>query len=667
MNRRFVLTCCFVFAAARLVWAAEDADIPAKAPNDSIMASQAEVQAMLGWAKKFFLGTPSSGPENTFVGSATPFSFRYGGQASGELLKTWKRTVEFQNKDAVDRVQHQVTWADPKTGLQVTATIACFKEYPAVEWVLHFENQGKKDTPIIEDIQALDTTLRPSAVQVAVLHRILGDSCNDTSFLPIDTTLVAKHKITLAPIGGRPSRFTFPFFNLECAGAGVIVAVGWTGQWAASLEQATNGPVRIMGGMEKTHLVLHPGERIRTPRILMMSWKGDFLASQQRFRRLLMFHYAPKQNGRPPKLPMAIQCYDRYVWTRKEWATEAGQLAAAKAAHDCGCDALWLDAAWFIENDYAQWRPKRETFPNGLRPLADASHRLGLKFILWFQPEAGGYLDDPQARRSLTECLVKRVTEFDVDVFRNDFNIEPLGRWRAVDPANRQGITEIRYVEGLYTMWDELLARRPGLLIDNCASGGNRLDLETCMRSVPLWRSDTGCGTGHNDWNQAQTQGLSLYLPVFGACAWTPESYEARSAAAAGLACTFDYLDPKFPVDRAKAALAESKENQKYWYGDYYPLSRASTSNDQWAAYQFHRADLSAGIVMAFRRSQCPYPAITVKLGGIDPAKDYAVEFVDSARQKVQKTMSGRELSAEMDLKLPKQSSLMVRYRATSR
>jgi len=42
------------------------------------------------------------------------------------------------------------------------------------------------------------------------------------------------------------------------------------------------------------------------------------------------------------------------------------------------------------------------------------------------------------------------------------------------DTPDRQGMTEIRYVEGLYEMWDELRAKHPGLLIDNCASGGRR-------------------------------------------------------------------------------------------------------------------------------------------------------------------------------------------------
>ena len=66
-------------------------------------------------------------------------------------------------------------------------------------------------------------------------------------------------------------------------------------------------------------------------------------------------------------------------------------------------------------------------------------------------------------------------------MYRNDFNLDPLGFWRGADAPDRQGITEIRYVEGQYAIWDELLRRGiPGCAIDNCASGGRRIDLETC-------------------------------------------------------------------------------------------------------------------------------------------------------------------------------------------
>jgi len=148
------------------------------------------------------------------------------------------------------------------------------------------------------------------------------------------------------------------------------------------------------------------------------------------------------------------------------------------------------------------------------------------------------------------DLLSNRIREFGMDVYRNDFNIDPLDFWRSADAPDRQGITEIRYVEGHYALWDELRARHPGLWIDNCASGGRRIDLETLMRSVPLWRSDTGCAPGHADWDQVQTIGLNQYLPLLTSCAWEPKAYILRSAATGGAITQFDYLNDQFSMER---------------------------------------------------------------------------------------------------------------------
>ncbi|MEN6308568.1 MAG: alpha-galactosidase [Anaerohalosphaeraceae bacterium] len=108
----------------------------------------------------------------------------------------------------------------------------------------------------------------------------------------------------------------------------------------------------------------------------------------------------------------------------------------------------------------------------------------------------------------------KIITDEGVDLYRQDFNIDPLGHWRANDTEDRQGITENKYVAGYLAYWDELLRRHPGMLIDSCASGGRRNDLETMRRAIPLYRSDYILEPVGN---QGQTYGLSLWLPFYGA------------------------------------------------------------------------------------------------------------------------------------------------------
>ena len=625
-----------------------------------------------------------------------PFSFVYGGVPSARFIESWRHEATTHESDG--RTLFEATWSDGKTGLVVTAIATTFKDYPALDWVLYFENRGATDTPMLENILTADLTLGSgNGRRPFVLHQLRGDSASAASFTPYQTSLAAGQETTIAPTGGRPSQDSaFPFWNAQDGDWGAITAIGWSGQWSAGYSRERSGVTRFQAGMERTHLVLHPGEKIRLPRVLFMPWHGDRQAAHNRFRRLMLFEYVPRIDGRPLRLPVALQTFDRYSWRRPEWATEAGQIAAAEAAHALSCDAYWFDAAWFpggFPAGVGNWSTKPNEFPNGLGPIGERCDQLGLRFIVWFEPcrvaantqiarehpefvlgskdgKINGTsnlynLGDPDARRWMTDLISQRITEFKLDVYREDFNIDPLPFWRAHDAPDRQGMTEIRFVEGHYQFWDELRARHPGLWIDNCASGGRRIDLETCMRAAPLWRSDTSCGPGHSEWQQQQSLALSKYLPLHTASVWTTDRYAVRSSATGGLICELDYLNPKFPTDEAKAILAEAKQNQKYWYGDFYPLTPADSALDQFSAWQFHRADLDEGIVLAFRRPACELVGLIIAPQGLDPARTYRFEWIDEQGRSESRTTTGAAVQQEgLALRISgKGESLLVRYR----
>lgn len=629
-------------------------------------------------------------PEGPLLpGRKPPFSFIYDGRASEAFLPNWNREEKGGPEDG-GRGSRIVSWADTQTGLKVTATIVTFKDLPAAEWVLRFENTGTADTPILENVQALDGLLhsRPPA-QELILRQINGSDASERDFVPSQRMVAAGQACNFAPVGGRSSNGTFPYFNVQFGDKGLIVAIGWSGQWAAQLQRQAEGPTRITAGMQRTRLRLHPGESIRTPSILLLSWQGgDWIDAQNQFRRLLLAHYIPRLDGKPVQCCIGAQTFNRWAGgARPQWGTEAGQIASARINQELGCDTLWLDAGWFtgnFPNGVGNWDVKPGEFPRGLRPIADECHRLGLRWLIWWEPERvaagtriarehpefvlggakGGLfnLADPKARRWMTDLLNRQIDEFGVDCYRNDFNTDPLAYWRDADSADRQGITEIRYIEGLYEMWDEIRAKHRNIWFDDCASGGRRIDIEMLRRAVVQTRSDAACAPGRADWDQSQTYGLSLWVPCHATIGWELDTYSVRSTATGGYLGEWDILDPQFAKQQAAAAIAEVKENQQYWYGDYYPLTPWSLSPEHWMAYQLHRPDLDAGIVLAFRRQQSQYSAIQVKLRGINPKQVYQVVFSDDERRKTMKRMSGDEL-ATMELSLAKpRSSLLVRY-----
>jgi alpha-galactosidase len=118
-------------------------------------------------------------------------------------------------------------------------------------------------------------------------------------------------------------------------------------------------------------------------------------------------------------------------------------------------------------------------------------------------------------------------------------------------------------------------------------------------------------------------------------------------------------------VEFAKALVDEFKKVRHFFFGDFYPLTPYSTSGDVWMAYQFHREDLNAGIVLAFRRSKCQQPALKVRLRGLSESARYDVEISDERLNRKTQTMTGKQLAEGIELVAETApSSLLLIYKA---
>jgi alpha-galactosidase len=364
-----------------------------------------------------------------------------------------------------------------------------------------------------------------------------------------------------------------------------------------------------------------------------------------------------------------------------------------------GIEAYWLDACWYGTGrewwqEVGNWTVRRSAFPDGLAPLGKAAHERGMRFVLWFEPERVRpdtavarehpefllrcpaqpdnhlfNLGDPSARGYMADLLVGVIAESGVDVYRQDFNFDPLPYWQAADAPDRVGISEIRHTEGLYALWDELRARRPGLLIDNCASGGRRLDLETISRSFPLWRSDFSDvgGPAHGPLlqiaDQIQTAGLSLWVPLHTAAVWTFTPYDFRSAMAAGVVPYCSIQTPEFPAAAARAAIAELKSLRPFYRGDFHLLLPLTSCTHDWCAYQYHRPDMGAGFAVFFRRHESPFPTAEVRLRGLEPRARYAVSLAEGFEPPPETERRGEDLERlSVDLRQAP-GSVLLRYR----
>ena len=659
-------------------------------------------------------------PEFAAEAEIPSFSFRYGGNSSTELLGGWKKEVSTEEA-AGGKITH-IAYADPVTGLCATLHVRRFDDFPAVDWLVEFENRGPADTPILEDILPIDVCVPMSPTERLRLHHANGSSCRADDFLPQVSELPPGGRKVLAPQGGRSSNGVLPFMNLQRCRCGMVLAVGWSGQWSASFDRDRQR-LRVSAGMERTHLLLHPGEKIRTPRILVMDWEGedDSLGSNL-LRRLLLAHYLPRIDG-DLVMPPSAQCLQGYFYLTGEAGEQLEMTALPKVA-SLGAEAYWIDACWYGQGgqwwqEVGSWVVDRERFPRGLKPIADAAHKAGMKFVLWFEPErvrAGSLLEKehpefllasekdpdnlllnlglPEARMYITELLSRLIADNGVDIYRQDFNFDPLCYWQSADAPDRVGMTEIRYVEGHYQFWDELRRRHGKLWIDNCASGGRRIDLETLSRSLPLWASDfvdvigLAFGMGLHVGDQCINAGLARWVPLFGGGVWNFTPYGTRGQIIGGFTFGFhipreDYaaddrdaivdfkqvlargktlLGDEFPLAEARAAIAEWKSLRPFFLGDFHLLLPLTVSDHDWCCYQFHRQDLGGGFAMFFRRHRSPFSTMAVELKCVDASVQYGVSLSSGYQEAPRKRISGEELR-RLTVTIPEMpGSLLLRY-----
>lgn len=636
-------------------------------------ADWADAKAILADGGEVWLGdlpivdlrpeAPAPLPSRT---SDLPFVFVFGGRSSDDLLPRWVHSVETCRLDTA-RSQHTLAWTDPGTGLNVQCVAVEYADFPAVEWTVTFAAAGPRDTPILENIQGLDVQIACSSGGKCVLRYWKGDTCAPDLYEPLELALEPGAGRRFAPVGGRGTNGAFPYYNLATPEGAMLIAVGWPGQWASAFARDAAGAVRMTAGQEKTHLALRPGEQIRTPLIaLLFLESGDLVRSQNVWRRWMWAHNVPRTaDGRLPEPILFGNTSGQF--NEMINATEENQkfFIDRYVEERVGIDHWWMDAGWYpCDGQWPRtgtWEPDLKRFPGGLRAISDHARARGIKTLVWFEPErvAGGTwlainhpewllggtllnLGNPEARAWLTDHVDRTLREQGIDFYRQDFNMDPLAFWRRNDSPDRQGITENLHVQGYLAYWDALRKRNTNLVIDSCASGGRRNDLETMRRAIPLHPTDFDYA--NLPVKQAFHMSLFQWIPCFGSNTVPTaavDAYAFRSGHAANVVLGYDMRNRGLDYEMLRRLAAEWRHIVPYFRGDFYPLTPYSRHEDAWLAWQFHRPDRGDGVVEVFRRAACEGAARVFRLSALDAAARYEVTDSDTASTA---TASGKDL-----------------------
>lgn len=627
-----------------------------------------------------------------FLKSNARFSFIYSGERAPACALSQKET----EAEGV-----LITEYFFKKGLKFTNKAKKYADFDAYEWVNELENVGDSETEIISELWDADVSVpfcheekrAPSAycpdrsgvtyvlspLGANVGERDFAADVDEISFTMPDYLFPGK-SVRFRNISGRSSDGRAPFWNVHGGGRGFIAAIGWTGQWNCRIERESDA-VGFKSKIEDTSFRLYAGEKIRTSSVAIMFYEGSTEDGQNKWRRLLREHFSPVCSEE--YLPFSLG-----IWGGTPTGEVAERLGTA-AKSGIPVSHLWMDAGWYgeamptpneFEGDWAEhtgdWRVSEHIHPCGMRDISERLRACGKGFLLWLEPErvkmhapivrshseyflSSGRegesnlllnLGNDGAWRYCYEMLCDIIERLGISCYRQDFNFYPLSVWRAADAEDRRGITEIKYIMGLYRLWDALREKFPHLLIDNCASGGKRIDIETLRRSVPLWRSDVYCPANYKpEAAQVHNMNYAMWMPYSGTGSGRSfDVYSLRSAYAPAmrLCHAFSSAEPFCEGEKTELLRKCGEEYlavRKYFSGDVHFLTKPSADESAWCAVQWSRREYGDGMVQIFVREKSVYKEASFALENIKEEKNYVFLDVDGGKF----TAGGAELMHE--------------------
>ena len=638
--------------------------------------------------------------------SYIPMILKYSSPAEAPIsFKLGRRTIkgipeEFSPKVSREFIDSNIlkitVKGQNKNGLCIKADYTEYRDFPVTEWRFTLINNGRRDTPIISELRVGGEI----ACGRSVIKYGNGDTCRRDGYSFIEREV--DEKITLTPFSGTSCQGAFPYMTLRGEGVEVRAAIGFPAKWVAEVAPFENG-ISILCGQDRCHTRLSSGESFTSPRLTLMAYgAGSEYRGINIWRRFYFAHILPKDNGAPMPPKLCLHNFRADGKPEFTGATEENQIGALNEYLRKGMkpDVWWIDAGWY-PCDYnwpriGTWKVDENRFPRGLAPIGRACKENDIDLLLWFEPERvrkGEEIDrehpefllsvegndnklfdlgNPEAREWITDRVDSIIKASGVKIYRQDFNFDPLPIWKANEAPDRIGFLENRHAMGYLAYWDELVLRNPGLIIDSCASGGRRNDLETMRRAITLHYTDVGYGD--HPIKQKQHREMFEWIPYFRAhnMNWfDPETgkYDGKEREPD----TFAYYNAfapsmtdmvRYDVDEEKARYVRNIHRR--WRtlakimveGDYYPITECRGSTEDWYAAQFDNPKTRCGFVILMRNADAEEDYFILKLPYVSELCT-SLNFVSGTWIK---EYSPEELSRGIDVKLEKREATVLAY-----
>jgi alpha-galactosidase len=651
------------------------------------------------------------------LASGLGVSFSHSGLKNAECMS---RLGAGQEEDALDdgHKVKRIKFEDREQGLRVVLEYTLFPEHHAVVYGGTVENVGFKNIEHLTDLLSYDLRFAPlQKIGDPLVHISKGGPAFDIypppAFTLGEVQFFGPQDFTLeSGPSGRSSNVELPFFLVEDGdgSSGIFGGLEWSSLWQLKFKRQEVpdmehygdwGPDKsfsIQGGIDGVDLTLQPGETFYIPRVLLGFYEGPFDEGRLALRNFLKDWAPPLPKDAPDPHVQATPGGE--LTTRNATIDKNVRLNAAASA-EIGVEYYCLEQwePWYpyvSENPQTNemtgwsrgsWVADVERFPD-LVALADYVRSLGMKFGLWTDievAESGSLVErhhpdwvlhlPGDSRMGLLNFGVPGVQKWAIATYDQmieqyglkwifwDNNIDPGPYWIANEASHRRGWLQHNHIRGVWAVREALLSRHPDVLIENCSSGGRRIDLGMFKRAHFHVLSDQ---FWYPDAIRYQFSGADFLLPAnrIKSIVDTPKSPlddNVFHANFGGLLSITENIETWSPEEkkRAKQHVDVYKSIRHLLKEDFYPLFPQPQTMKEWDGWQFHNPKTGEGFILAFR-VESPQAAANLKLKKLQTGRRYVLQDPYHGTQQV---VDGRALmETGLPVKLDLRGTTLWKY-----
>ncbi|MGG6310659.1 glycoside hydrolase family 36 protein [Paenibacillus macerans] len=404
------------------------------------------------------------------------------------------------------RVEHHLTWYSGYQALESFTVIRNESEVPVtVEMISSFSLTGL--TPFAEDDAPETLTLHRILSSWSAEGRLISDKIEELNLEPAWAPYGTRC-LRFGQVGSMPVRGFFPAAFLEDTRSGVSwgVQIAHPASWQIEIGRQDNA-LYLSGGLADREFghwtkTIGPGETFQTPSAYLTAVVGDVDCAAG---RLTGIQNRPLLHGPAVEDDLPI-IFNEYCTT---WGSPsaANLYGIAERLKDRGIRYLVIDSGWYKKegtnwyNSMGDWEVSQHDFPEGLEQTLEHIRKCGMIPGIWFEMEVCGVesaafhrvdhllkrdglpitsggrrfwdFRDPFVVKYLKEKVICFMKEHGFGYLKVDYN-DNLGI--GCDGAESLGEGLREQMQAVQDFFRLIKQEVPDIVIENCASGGHRLE-----------------------------------------------------------------------------------------------------------------------------------------------------------------------------------------------